>query len=92
MVTFFIAETPLCRGDSSLNTTAVQSACRRAVCSAISLSDRRLCRRRSTIPPQQKVRLAEAAERLVQLYVAWGRKDQAETWRRQVDGPAAAKP
>jgi hypothetical protein len=33
-----------------------------------------------TIPPQGKVRLIEAAERLVELYEATGRKDEAKKW------------
>ena len=33
------------------------------------------------IPPQGKVRLAQAAERLVQLYEALGDQEQAEQWR-----------
>jgi tetratricopeptide (TPR) repeat protein len=40
-----------------------------------------------------KVRLAEALERLVQLYDATGRKDQADQWRKQLEeAKAAAKP
>ncbi len=35
------------------------------------------------IPPQGQMRLQEARERLVQLYDAWGKKDQAAVWRRR---------
>jgi tetratricopeptide (TPR) repeat protein len=42
-----------------------------------------------TIPPQSQIRLTEAQERLVQLYDAWGKKDQAAVWRTKRD-PAAA--
>jgi serine/threonine protein kinase/tetratricopeptide (TPR) repeat protein len=37
-----------------------------------------------------KLRLTEALERLVQLYDAWGQKDQAETWRKQLEARKAA--
>jgi tetratricopeptide (TPR) repeat protein len=53
---------------------------------------RRMSRQAAAIPPQQKVHLAEAAERVVRLYVAWGRKEQAEEWRKQLEGTAGAKP
>jgi WD40 repeat protein len=36
--------------------------------------------REKTIPPQGKVRLTEAAERLVELYEATDRKDEAKKW------------
>ncbi len=36
--------------------------------------------REAKIPPQGKVRLTEAVERLVQLYEATGRKDEAVKW------------
>jgi tetratricopeptide (TPR) repeat protein len=35
-------------------------------------------------PPEFKVRLGEAVERLVQLYDAWGKKDKAEEWRKKI--------
>ncbi len=38
--------------------------------------------RAAKIPPQGKVRLTEAVERLVQLYEATGRKDEAAKWRK----------
>jgi hypothetical protein len=42
-----------------------------------------------TIPPQGRIRLPEAVERLVQLYDAWGKKDEAAKWRKEqqrIDG------
>ena len=42
------------------------------------------------ISPQGKPRLTEALERLVQLYDAWGKPDQAAEWRAKL--PEAAKP
>jgi len=47
--------------------------------------------RDKAIPPQHKKRLSAARERLVQLYDAWGKKAQAEEWRRRREtepGPA----
>jgi tetratricopeptide (TPR) repeat protein len=35
-----------------------------------------------TIPPRDRRRLPAARERLVQLYDAWGKTDQAEAWRK----------
>src|SRR5262249_2359444 len=43
-----------------------------------------LKQREEKIPPQGKVRLIEALERVVQLYDAWGKKDKADEWRRKV--------
>src|SRR5262249_1682435 len=40
--------------------------------------------REAKIPPQGKVGLTEALERLVQLYNAWGQKDQADQWRKEL--------
>ena len=37
--------------------------------------------REARIPPQAKPRLAQAAERVVRLYEAWGKPDQAAAWR-----------
>ena len=48
--------------------------------------------REEKIPPQGKVRLAEAIERLVQLYDEWGRKDTADEWRRKRPVTKAVKP
>ena len=36
--------------------------------------------REKTIPPVVRRRLSEAAERLIQLYDAWGKKDKADEW------------
>jgi hypothetical protein len=41
--------------------------------------------REKTIPPQGKLRLTEAAERLVQLYEATERKDEAKKWTAVVE-------
>ena len=41
--------------------------------------------RQDKIPPQSKVRLSEALERLVQLYEATGKKDEAAKWRKELD-------
>jgi tetratricopeptide (TPR) repeat protein len=37
--------------------------------------------REAKIPPPAKVRLTEAGERLVRLYAAWGKPDEADRWR-----------
>jgi len=37
--------------------------------------------RETKIPAPSKRRLAAAAERVVQLYEAWGKKDKAAEWR-----------
>ena len=41
------------------------------------------------IPPQGKVRVTEAIQRLIDLYTAWDKPDQAAEWRKKLD---AAKP
>jgi eukaryotic-like serine/threonine-protein kinase len=41
--------------------------------------------REAKIPPQRKVRLTEALERLVQLYDAWGKPEQAQKWRKELE-------
>ena len=41
--------------------------------------------REAKIRAQGKVRLTEALERLVQLYDAWGKPEQAEQWRRELE-------
>jgi tetratricopeptide (TPR) repeat protein len=48
--------------------------------------------REDKIPPEGKVRLTEALERLVQLYDAWGKKDQADKWRVELENAKAATP
>ena len=40
--------------------------------------------REKTIPPQGKDRLPKALERLVQLYEATGRQDDAAKWRKEL--------
>ena len=42
-------------------------------------------KREAKIPPQGKVRLTEALERLVQLYEATNKKDETAKWRKQLD-------
>jgi tetratricopeptide (TPR) repeat protein len=42
------------------------------------------------IPPQAKVRLNEALERLVRLYDGWGKEDKAELWRKVLAETEAA--
>jgi serine/threonine protein kinase len=46
--------------------------------------------REAKIPPQGKVRLTEALERLVQLYDAWGQKDEADGWRKKLEEAKAS--
>jgi tetratricopeptide (TPR) repeat protein len=41
--------------------------------------------RASKIPPRSKVRLSEALQRLVQLYEATEKKDQADRWRKELE-------
>ncbi len=49
--------------------------------------------REAKLPPPGKIRLAEALERLVQLYEATGKKDEAQKWHKLLDEAknAAAK-
>jgi serine/threonine protein kinase/tetratricopeptide (TPR) repeat protein len=42
-------------------------------------------KRQAKISPQGQVRLTEALERLVQLYDAWGKKDQAARWQKELE-------
>ena len=44
--------------------------------------------REAGIPPEGKPRLTEAAERLIKLYDAWGKKDKAAEWRARLARPA----
>jgi serine/threonine protein kinase/tetratricopeptide (TPR) repeat protein len=46
-------------------------------------------KRQAQIPPQGKARLTEALQRLVQLYDAWGKADEAAKWRKAL---APSKP
>ncbi|HTU89259.1 MAG TPA: serine/threonine-protein kinase [Gemmataceae bacterium] len=41
--------------------------------------------REKTIPPQGKIRLTEALERLVQLYDATGKKEEGAKWRKELE-------
>jgi hypothetical protein len=41
--------------------------------------------RAATIPPQVTVRLTEAIQRLIDLYTAWDKPDQAAEWRKKLD-------
>jgi hypothetical protein len=47
--------------------------------------------REKTIPPQGQIRVTEAVERLVQLYEAMGKKDDAAKWRKELDATKAAQ-
>jgi serine/threonine protein kinase len=47
--------------------------------------------RADKIPPPAKVRLTEALERLVQLYEATDRADEAARWRKELDGARSAQ-
>jgi hypothetical protein len=40
--------------------------------------------REEKIPPQSNVCLRQAAERLVRLYDAWDKKDEADRWRKKL--------
>jgi tetratricopeptide (TPR) repeat protein len=44
-----------------------------------------------TIPPQGKVRLTEALQRLVQLYDATGKQDDAAKWRKELEATKQGK-
>ncbi|HEV8058777.1 MAG TPA: hypothetical protein VGP68_02835 [Gemmataceae bacterium] len=46
--------------------------------------------REKTIPPQARVRIPEANERLVQLFEATGKKDDAAKWRKELEAIQAA--
>src|SRR6202035_410398 len=45
--------------------------------------------REAKIPPQAKIRLTEALERLVKLYEVWNKQDQAAAWRQKLDAALA---
>jgi hypothetical protein len=53
-----------------------------------------LKQRQARIPPQGQVRLGEALQRLVQLYDAWGKPDEAARWRKELNAvqATAARP
>ena len=48
--------------------------------------------REEKIISPSKIRLTEALERLVKLYEAWGKKDQADEWRKKLPVAKSAKP
>jgi outer membrane protein assembly factor BamD (BamD/ComL family) len=48
-------------------------------------------KREAKIPPQGKGRVTEAVERLVQLYEATGKKDEAAKWRKELEAAKAAQ-
>jgi hypothetical protein len=47
--------------------------------------------REATIPAASKVRLTQALERLVQLYDAWGKPDEAAKWRKELEASRQAE-
>ena len=47
--------------------------------------------REDTIPSEDKPRLTKALERLVKLYEAWGKKDEAMKWRKELEATAARR-
>jgi tetratricopeptide (TPR) repeat protein len=47
--------------------------------------------RESKIPSADKVRLTQALKRLVQLYEAWDKKDQAAKWRKELETEETTK-
>jgi len=52
-----------------------------------------MIKREAQIPPQGRPRLAEAMERLVQLYEATGQNEKAAAWRKKgKEKDTAAKP
>jgi tetratricopeptide (TPR) repeat protein/tRNA A-37 threonylcarbamoyl transferase component Bud32 len=46
--------------------------------------------REQNILPQGKIRLPEAAQRVVELYEKWGKPDKAAEWRAKLAGPSQA--
>lgn len=46
---------------------------------------KRMKQREAKIPKNAKVRLTEAAERLVQFYDEWGKPDEAAKWRNELE-------
>ena len=41
--------------------------------------------REAKIPPAAKTRLSEAIRRLIDLYTAWDKPDEAEKWRAKLE-------
>src|SRR5262249_46375921 len=48
--------------------------------------------REASIPLQSRVRLREALQRLVRLYDAWGKPDEAARWRKELDAAKEKEP
>ena len=48
--------------------------------------------REAKIPAQSKIYLAQAAERIVALYDAWGKPEKAAEWREKIKAASAEKP
>jgi hypothetical protein len=46
-------------------------------------------KREATVPPESKSRLPLALDRLVRLYEAWGKPDEAAKWRHEMDAASA---
>ena len=47
--------------------------------------------REAAIPPNARVRLTEALQRLVDLYTAWGKPDEAAKWQQKLEEAKAAE-
>jgi serine/threonine protein kinase/DNA-binding SARP family transcriptional activator len=43
--------------------------------------------RKANIPAEDKPRLMESLERLIRLYDSWSKPDQADRWRKEMEGP-----
>jgi tetratricopeptide (TPR) repeat protein len=48
--------------------------------------------RQDKLPPPSKERVPEALERLVRLYHAWGKPDEEDKWRKELEAARAALP
>jgi serine/threonine protein kinase len=48
--------------------------------------------RAAEIPVQSKDRLARAGERIIQLYDAWGKQDEADAWRKRLEADRKKAP
>jgi hypothetical protein len=49
-----------------------------------------MAQRQAKIPPNAKVRLTDALDRLVHLYDAWGKPEEAAKWRKELEAARAA--
>lgn len=47
--------------------------------------------RQARIPPEARARLTEAVERLVDLYVAWDKPEEAAKWKGKLEEEMATK-